>query len=185
MNNVIYLTDMTDLIRRILREETESKKDAIKSMIKKSGLETAARVMGGINNIINIVYDGDLLKFSEDVTIPIVYMSTDGMNLYLHSALVDQLGIRDSSNPNDQYYLGKFIFGSKNGYEYSIHTRLEPQRLHNQLYYKVVGSSGDSGFGHHFISKKNTLGKRYRQQTFKQIIDKYGLKPYMTVKTFY
>jgi hypothetical protein len=35
-------------------------------MIKKSGLETAARVMGGINNIIDIVYDGDLIKFSED-----------------------------------------------------------------------------------------------------------------------
>jgi protein-arginine kinase activator protein McsA len=46
---------MTDLIKRILREEIETKKEAIKSMIKKSGLETAARVMGGINNIIDIV----------------------------------------------------------------------------------------------------------------------------------
>ena len=176
---------MTDLIKKILREEIETKKEAIKSMIKKSGLETAARVMGGINNIIDIVYDGDLLKFSKDVTIPIVYMSTDGMNLYLHSALVDQLGIRDSSNPNDQYYLGKFIYGSKNGHEYSIHTRLEPPRLHDQQYYRVVGSSGDSGFGYSYITKRNTLGKRYRQQIFKQIIDKYDLLKYMTVKTFY
>ena len=185
MSNVIYLTDMTDLIKRILREEIESKKEAIKSMIKKSGLETAARVMGGINNIIDIVYDGNLIKFSEDTITPISYLSTDGLNLYLHEALVKQLGIQDTTNPNDQYYLGKFIFGSKNGSEYSIHTRLEPHRLHNQLYYKVVGSSGDYGFGHHFISKRNTLGKRYRQQIFKQIIDKYNLKPYMKVKTFY
>jgi hypothetical protein len=48
-----------------------------------------------------------------------------------------------------------------------------------------VGSSGDYGFGHHFINKRNTLGKRYRQQIFKQIIEKYGLEPYMKVKTFY
>lgn len=176
---------MRHLIRRILREETESKKDVIKSMIKKSGLETAARVMGGINNIINIVYSGDLIKFSEDTITPIVYMSTDGLNLYLHEALVKQLGIQDTTHPNDQYYLGKFTFGSKNGTEYSIHTRLEPHRIHNQLYYKVLGSSGDYGFGHYFITKRNTLGKRYRQQIFKQIIDKYNLKPYMTVKTFY
>jgi len=185
MNSVIYHTDMTDLIRRILREETESKKDAIKSMIKKSGLETAAKVMGGINNIIDIVYDGDLIKFSEDTITPIAYMSTDGLNLYLHAALVKQLGIQDTTHPNDEYYLGKFIFGSKNGGEYSIHTRLEPNRLHNQRYYKVVGSSGDYGFGHHFINKRNTLGKRYRQQIFKQIIDKYNLSKYMGVKTFY
>jgi hypothetical protein len=141
--------------------------------------------MGGINNIIDIVYDGDLIKFSEDTITPIAYMSTDGLNLYLHEALVKQLGIQDTTHPNDEYYLGKFIFGSKNGGEYSIHTRLEPNRLHNQLYYKVVGSSGDYGFGHHFISKRNTLGKRYRQQIFKQIIDKYNLSKYMGVKTFY
>ncbi len=124
MNSVIYHTDMTDLIRKILREQTESKKDAIKSLIKKSGLETAARVMGGLNNIIDIVYDGDLIKFSEDTITPIAYMSTDGLNLYLHEALVKQLGIQDTTHPNDEYYLGKFIFGSKNGGEYSIHTRL-------------------------------------------------------------
>ena len=176
---------MRDLIKKILREQTESKKDAIKSMIKKSGLETAARVMGGVENLIKILYDGDLIKFSEDTTTPIAYMSTDGLNLYLHEGLVKQLGIQDTTNPNDQYYLGNFTFGSKNGIEYSIHTRLEPHRLHNQLYYKVVGSSGNYGFGHHFISKRNTLGKRYRQQIFKQIIDKYNLKPYMKIKTFY
>ena len=56
---------MRDLIKKILREQTESKKDAIKSMIKKSGLETAARVMGGVENLIKILYDGDLIKFSE------------------------------------------------------------------------------------------------------------------------
>jgi hypothetical protein len=182
MNTIV---NMKDLIRKILREQTESKKDAIKSMIKKSGLETAARVMGGINNIIDIVYDGELIKFSEDTITPIAYMSTDGLNFYLHEALVKQLGIQDTTHPNDEYYLGKFTFGSEDGTKYSIHTRLEPARLHNQFYYKVVGSSGDYGFNRHFILKKNTLGKRHRQQIFKQIIDKYNLSKYMGVKTFY
>jgi hypothetical protein len=45
--------------------------------------------------------------------------------------------------------------------------------------YKVVGASGDSGFGYSFITKRNTLGKRNRQQIFSQIIDKYKLKKYL------
>jgi len=84
------IVNMKDLIRKILREQTESKKDAIKSMIKKSGLETAARVMGGVENLIKILYDGDLIKFSEDTTTPLAYMSLDRMNLYLHKALFDE-----------------------------------------------------------------------------------------------
>ena len=188
MNNVIYLTDMTDLIKRILREEIETKKEAIKSMIKKSGLETAARVMGGVENLIKILYDGDLIKFSEDTITPLAYMSTDGMNLYLHAALVNELGLENLnsytsfSNPKT---LGKFRYGSKNDIQYAFTANLERARLHDQQYYKVVGSSGDSGFGYSYITKRNTLGKRYRQQIFKQIIDKYDLLKYMTVKTFY
>jgi hypothetical protein len=177
---------MKDLIRKVLREETESKKDAIKSMIKKSGLETAARVMGGVENLIKIVYDGDLIKFSEDTTTPLAYMSLDRMNLYLHKALVDELGIKESKSwYSGEKELGKFRFGSKNGHEFNFNARLRPQRLHDQIYYKVLGMSGDSGFGYTDITKKNTLGVRYRQQIFKQIIDKYNLLKYMGVKTFY
>lgn len=174
---------MRDLIKRILREDIESKKDSIKSMIDKVGLESAARVVGGLTNLIKIVYDGDLLKYSEGTHTPIAIMSTDGMNFYLHEELVKQLGIMDSTNLNDHNYLGEFTFGSKNGTQYPIHTRLELARLHNQFYYKIVGSYGDYGFNRHFI--KNILGKRYRQQIYKQIIEKYNLKPYMKLKTFY
>jgi hypothetical protein len=108
------------------------------------------------------------------------------MNLYLHKALVDELGIKESKSWNsDEKELGKFIFGSKNGYEFNFNARLRPQRLHDQIYYKVLGTSGDFGFGYTFLTKKNTLGVRYRQQIFKQIIDKYDLSKYMGVKTFY
>ena len=176
---------MRQLIKKILREQSETKAEKIRAQVKKSGVDTVSNLVGGIDNLINMAYDGDLMKFSEDTTTPIVYLAADKKNLYLHNALVEKLGIQDTTHPNDEYYLGKFIFGSKNGGEYSIHTRLEPNRLHNQRYYKVVGSSGDYGFGHHFISKRNTLGKRYRTQIFNQIIDKYNLRPYMKVKVFY
>jgi hypothetical protein len=115
-------------------------------------------------------------------------MSTDGMNLYLHEALVNELGLENLNsfaNFSNPKTLGKFRYGSKNDIQYAFTANLERARLNDQKYYKVVGSSGDSGFGYNYITKRNTLGKRYRQQIFKQIIDKYDLLKYMTVKTFY
>ena len=180
------IVNMKDLIRKILREQTESKKDAIKSLIKKSGLETAARVMGGVDSLIKILYDGDMIKFSEETNTPLAYMSLDKMNLYLHEALVNELGLKDIGwAGRNEKELGKFAYGSKNGLRYAFNATLAPTRLHNQNYYRVVGTSGDSGFGYSFINKKNILGLRYRQQIFKQIIDKYDLSKYMGVKTFY
>jgi hypothetical protein len=177
---------MKDLIRRIIREQTESKKDGIKSLIKKSGLETAAKIMGGVDSLIKILYDGDMIKFSEETNTPLAYMSLDKMNLYLHEALVNELGLKDMPwGSRIEKELGKFAYGSKNGQKYAFSATLTPTRLHDQKYYRVVGTSGDSGFGYSFINKKNILGLRYRQQIFKQIIDKYNLSKYMGVKTFY
>jgi hypothetical protein len=174
---------MKELIRRILKEETSvDQKEIIQDIMNEFGNETAIKYLGGLDNFINIMYDGDLIKFSEDTTTPIVYLSTDGMNLYLHEFLA--LGFKDSTWRGEKE-LGDFRYGAKNGIQYKFSARLNPTRLHNQTYYRVVGSSGDSGFGYSFITKRNTLGKRYRQQIFKQIIDKYGLEPYMKVKTFY
>ena len=180
---------MKDLIKKILREETESKKDAIKSIIKKSGFKIAAKVMGGIDNIIDIVYDGDIMNFSEETHTPLAYMSTDGLNFYLHEFLVEKLGLENVNFSPSTFSrpktLGKFRYGSKNDIQYAFTANLDPTRLHDQTYYRVVGASGDSGFGYGYITKRNTLGKRYRQQIFKQIIDKYDLSKYMGVKTFY
>jgi|TARA_R110000868_G_scaffold187261_1_gene429782 hypothetical protein len=180
---------MKELIRKILKEETSpNEKETIQDLIKDFGYETAIKYLGGLDNFINIMYDGDLIKFSEDTTTPIVYLSADGMNLYLHTTLVDQLGLENVNSSASTFSrpktLGKFRYGSKNDIPYAFTANLEPTRLHN-IYYKVVGSSGDSGFGYNFITKRNTLSKRYRQQIFKQIIDKYDLEPYMKVKTFY
>jgi hypothetical protein len=171
---------------KFVTEDKQSKIENIRQLIKDPNqFETMVKVMG-IENIIKIAYDGDIIKFSEDTTTPLAYMSTDRMNLYLHKALVDELGLKDIGwAGRNEKELGKFAYGSKNGLRYAFNATLAPTRLHNQNYYRVVGTSGDSGFGYSFINKKNILGVRYRQQIFKQIIDKYDLSKYMNVKTFY
>ena len=171
---------------KFISEDRESKIENIRQLIKDPNqFETMVKVMG-IENIIKIAYDGDIIKFSEDTTTPLAYMSTDRMNLYIHKALVDELGLKDIGwAGRNEKELGKFAYGSKNGLRYAFNATLAPTRLHNQNYYRVVGTSGDSGFGYSFINKKNILGVRYRQQIFKQIIDKYDLSKYMNVKTFY
>jgi hypothetical protein len=169
-----------------LNEQAESKKEVLKSMLQQSGWEVTSKLMGGIDNLINVLYDGDIMKFSEDTHTPLVYMSVDEMSLYIHVALVEKLGLENANFSSREKTLGKFRYGTKNGMQYAFTANLKPNSiLHDQPYYKVVGTSGHSGFGYAFINKKDTLGKRYRQQIFKQIIDKYGLEPYMQFKTFY
>ena len=165
---------------KFVNEDKESKIEDIRQMVKDPHqFGTILKVMG-IENLIKIVYDGDLIKFREDTTTPIVYFSTDGMNLYLHEALVNSLGLEDMTwLSRSEKKLGKFTYGSKNGHRYAFTASLTPITLNNQPYYKVVGTSGDSGFGYGFINQKNVLGKRYRGQIFQQIIDKYNLQEYM------
>ena len=172
--------------KHLYNEQAESKKDALKSMLQQSGIEVTSKLMGGIDNLINVLYDGDIMKFSEDTHTPLVYMSVDEMSLYIHVALVEKLGLENANFSSREKTLGKFRYGTKNGMQYAFTANLKPNSiLHDQPYYKVVGTSGHSGFGYAFINKKDTLGKRYRQQIFKQIIDKYNLEPYMQLKTFY
>ena len=179
---------ITESQYNFLLNEQEEQENPLKNKLRSMGLEKFSKLVGGINNVIDKIYDGDIIKFSEETTTPIAYMSTDGMNLYLHEALVNELGLENLNsfaNFSNPKTLGKFRYGSKNDIQYAFTANLERARLHDQQYYRVVGSSGDSGFGYGYITKRNTLGKRYRQQIFKQIIDKYDLLKYMTVKTFY
>jgi len=179
--------NLRENIRKILREQPESKKDILKSTLKQSGIDFTSKLMGGIDNIVNVLYDGDIMEFSEDNHMPLAYMSVDKKRLYIHQALVEKLNLKNSGhyNPRGEKELGDFRYGPKNGIEYKFTARLYPTNLQNQPYYKVVGMSGDSGFGYSFITQRNILGLRYRQQIFKQIIDQYNLEPYMKLKTFY
>ena len=166
---------MRDLIRRIIKEQIVDKKQMLQDLVKSSGITTAIKIVGGPENYIKLMYDGDFDKFVKDNNIQIVKISDDGMNMYLDPIFVDLLML-DNSNFGGKK-LGKFRFGSKDGLNYSFNAELLPVRSNGEIIrYRVVGTSGDSGFGYSFITKRNTLGKRNRQQIFSQIMDKYGLQ---------
>ena len=157
---------------------TESQKDVLGKMVSDNGLEYTSKLIGGIDNLVKVLYDGDIKKFSEEANIKLVDMSTDSMNMYIHEVLVLILGLENYRNRKEKK-LGSFRYGAKNGVGYRFDANLMSVTKNNQPYYKVVGTSGDSGFGYSFINKKNILGKRYRQQIFNQIIDKYKLQEYL------
>ena len=169
-----------------LREEVEepkksSLKDSIQQIIDDEGVIPAAELVGGVTNLIKTVYNGDLKDFSNSTGTKLVWISNDGMRMFIHEALVDKLNLESLGNmfhPNEKE-LGKFSFGPKNGSKFTFTGRLKPTTVDKQPYYKVVGTSGDYGFGYGFINQKNLLGKRYRGQIFKQVIDKYNLQQYM------
>ena len=88
-----------EIMGGVINEQSESKKDALKSMLKQSGFAITSKLMGGIDNIIKVLYDGDIMKFSEDTHTPLAYMGADKMSLYLHEALVEELGLNDNLRP--------------------------------------------------------------------------------------
>ena len=176
---------MKELIRKILKEEIEvpekvSMKDSIKQMIDDEGVTAATELFGGMGNLIKTVYRGDLKEFSKDTGTKLAWISIDGTRMFIHEVLVDELGLEDASwLSRTEKKLGDFRFGPKNGTQYKFTSRVVPTTINGQPYYKVVGTSGDSGFGYGFISPKNQLGKRYRAQIYNQIIDRFNLQHYM------
>lgn len=159
---------------------TESQADVIKNMVKTNGLAYTANLLGGFDKIVDIAYGGDIKSLSLDTDTKLVWISIDGTRMFIHEVLVNKLGLEDKTwLTRPEKKLGDFRFGPKNGTQYKFTASLTPTTVNNQPYYKVVGTSGDSGFGYGFISQKNLLGKRYRQQIFQQVIDKYNLQEYM------
>ena len=176
---------LQESIKRIIREEVEelkksSIKDSLQQVIDDEGVIFASELVGGLNNLIKTVYDGDIKEFSKGTGTKLAWISIDGTRMFIHEALVDELGLEDKTwitRPEKE--LGDFRFGPKNGTQYKFTASLTPITINGQPYYKVIGTSGDSGFGYGWINTKNLLGKRYRQQIFQQIIDKYNLQEYM------
>lgn len=170
---------MKQLIRQILKEELSNKQQMLTDLIKTSGGEIASKMVGGYDNLINILYDGDFKNYAKENNIELVKFTSDGMSMYLHPMLVELMGLKDGTWKGEKL-LGKFGYGSPNGIRYSFTANLHPQTQNGEVIrYKVIGTSGDSGFGYSFINKRDILGKRYRQQIFKQIVDKFGLEKYL------
>lgn len=173
---------MKKLIKQILIEEINNK--ASEKLLKirdEIGLINATKAVGGIGNFVKIVYDGNLKKFFEDNKIKPYYTSTSSEpNLYISDLIVQSLDLPNAPfSRGNEKELGKFFWVS-GGIRYSFTAYLRRQEYHSgKVEWRVVGQSGDSGFGYSFITQKNTLGKRARMQIFQQIIDKYNLVQYI------
>lgn len=173
---------MKDIILKVLREQTEepqiSSAEKAKRIADKLGIEKAFEMFGGPKRYIDIVYDGDIKEFYRNETIKPYYIKSEDNppNMYFDNTLVQYLNLEDFGK--DEKKLGKFKFG-KNITQYSFDARLRKINYANgKIVWKVVGMSGSSGFGYSFINKRETIGKTYRLQIFKQIVDKYNLEDY-------
>ena len=170
---------MKDLIKKILKEETEEPSDNdLKGLYNEIGWHQIERMFGSVSNYIETVYGGNLKEFYKNENIRPYYIKYEDNppNMYFDDSLVEHLNLEDFGK--DEKKLGKFKFG-KNITQYSFDARLRKVNYANgKVVWKVVGMSGSSGFGYSFINKRETLGKTYRGQIFRQIIDKYNLKDY-------
>ena len=168
---------MRELIRKILNESII--KDQIKQLIDDEGLAGAIEYIGGADNLIKILYDGDISRYYEETGFTPIKISSEP-NLYIDDLIVQKLNLPSikfiGQNMKD---LGEFSW-TTNGRTYKFNAQLYPITYNSgQKIWRVVGQAGDYGFGYSYITKKNTLGKRARTQIFNQIIDKYDLQEYL------
>lgn len=175
---------MKKLIRHIIKEETDqvenkklSSKDKLKTILDNFGFEYAARAVGGIDNYVRIAFDGDLKKFYQESGME-PYTITSQPNLYIDDLIVKMLDLPDTDYTKKEKVLGKVSWTS-GGIRYQFNARLYLNEYDSgKKMWRVVGTSGDYGFGYGYISQKNILGKRAKMQIFKQVIDKYKLDKY-------
>ena len=167
--------NLQEQIRKVLEEEKV--KDKLQQLINNQELETAIKLIGGPENLVKILYDGDLKKYYQENDIQPYYISSEP-NLFIDDLLVHVLDLPETNGSRPEKQLGDFRWTSQ-GMNYKFTARLYPVNYASgKKVWRVVGSSGDHGFGYSFISKRNTLGKRARIQIFKQIINKYNLDSY-------
>ena len=170
---------MKDLIKKILNEEvTDRAKEKLLQISNELGLDKAMKVVGGFKNFIKITYGGDIKKFFEDNDIKPYYITAEP-NLYIADIIVQSLDLPGAPfGVVKEKELGNFSWVS-GGIRYRFTAYLRRTIFHSgKIEWRVVGQSGDSGFGYSFITQKNTLRKRARMQIFQQIIDKYNLDSY-------
>ena len=169
------------LIKEIIVEETTDKpiKQKVLDLVKFVGPDKAAKYIGGIKKLVDIAYDGDVKKFSDETNTKI-RISSDGMNMYFPDSLVQLLGFEDINyGSSKEKVLGEFTY-KREGMRFRFRGRLmRTTFLGKDVEWRVVGTSGDYGFGYGFLNKKETFGIRTRKQIFKDIIDKLNLEPYM------
>lgn len=182
-NVEVLIDEPQDITEEIENElPKKSKIDLVRELVKKSGFKTASDVLGGTANLINILFDGDMMKYYEETGFKPIRITDDGTNMYIDDLIISSFGLEPKGSGvfGKEIYLGDFSWKS-GGFNYKFTANIRPfvSQINGQKLWRVVGTSGDSGFGYGFINKRNTIGKRGRTQIFKQIIDKYNLSEFL------
>jgi hypothetical protein len=162
---------------RILIKESAGEK--LRELINTKGVAEVVKLVGGIKTLLKVAFNDDLKEFYKNTEyVPYKFGST-GEDMFIDNLLIETL------NLDDVYYQGGKNLGdfrwTSGGMNYKVNTIVsKPVKTRNgQEFRRVIGRSGDSGFGDTYISKRNTIGKRGRTQIFKQIIEKYKLDSFL------
>lgn len=103
------------------------------------------------------------------------YISNNGMTMILNREVVEFLLRKEGGGgitSNDDTILYKRIEYRQSGGKYTMLVYFYPTTLSNGvLSYKVIGRSGDYGWGFRWLSNKNVFGKQVRNQIFRKIIE--------------
>lgn len=162
---------------------TERQREKIIELLTTKKTGDVIKLLGGVNNLLKI-FNNDLKEFYKSTGfVPYKFDST-GENMYIDNLLLESLNLDDVSNQryDSGKKLGDFRWTS-GGMNYKVNTILSSpfKSINGQELRRVIGRSGDSGFGDSYagISKRNTIGIRGRKQIFKQIIEKYNLESFL------
>ena len=156
--------------------------EKLSEIVNKFGVSSAVKAVGGLERYVRLMHNGDLKLFYEQSKLLPYKMSKDRMSLYIDDLIVQLHGFEDRrfSTIRGSKKLGDFRYGSKDYLSYRFTAEIYPMKMENgQKMWRVVGTSGDSGFGYGFITKRNTLGIRHRTQIYNQIIDRFNLNDYL------
>jgi hypothetical protein len=170
--------DLQETIRKILREESISRKEKTRALSQKFGLSDALKVVGGAENYIKLAYDGDIREFFKNENVkPFLFSKNDDV-MFISDFIIDELNLETGTGDRKKI-LGKFRYGRPyNKPPYSVDAYALGGIIREGLpYSKVAAMGGTRGFGFTFI--QDILGITYRQQIFEQIIDKYNLNSYL------
>jgi len=160
----------------------ESAIEKLRELIKTKGVTYTINLVGGLNNLVKGGFNGDFKEFYKYTDYIPYDISSDGERMFIDKFLVDTFKLEENPHwSGREKTLGKFKFVSKNGGQFSFNAKVTGPIFakNGQEFMQVVGMSGDSGFGYTSLTKKETLGKSFRGQIFKQIIEKYNLESYL------
>ena len=102
--------------------------------------------------------------------------------MYIDDLIILSFGIPVNirGRNEEEVLLGNFKWRSRGSdYKFTASARAFISQRNGQKLWRVVGTSGDYGFGYSFIPTKQIFGKRARMQIFNQIIEKYDLQKYL------